>query len=49
MGMVDVTENLCKLIKEGFIDPKDGFRYAPNPEELKMALKGIKTTASGIL
>ncbi|MBN1795596.1 MAG: PilT/PilU family type 4a pilus ATPase [Sedimentisphaerales bacterium] len=48
-GMIDITENLCKLIKEGFIDPRDAFKYAPNPEELKMALKGIKTTASGIL
>lgn len=48
-GMIDITENLCNLIKEGYIDPRDAFKYAPNPEELKMALKGIRTTASGIL
>jgi twitching motility protein PilT len=48
-GMQDLTENLCELIKNGSIDPKDAYRYAPNTEELKMALKGIRTTAEGIL
>ncbi|MHC4624380.1 MAG: type IV pilus twitching motility protein PilT [Planctomycetota bacterium] len=48
-GMQDFTDSLCKLIKNGDIDPKEAYRYAPNIEELKMALKGIRTTASGIL
>jgi len=48
-GMLNLTENLCELVKNGSIDPKDAYRYAPNVEELKMALKGIKTTAEGIL
>ena len=48
-GMQDLTYNLCELIKDGLIDPKDAYKYAPNTEELKMALKGITTTASGIL
>jgi twitching motility protein PilT len=48
-GMQDLTYNLCDLVKDGSIDPKDAYRYAPNTEELKMALKGITTTASGIL
>jgi len=48
-GMRDLTENLCELIKNGSIDPKDAYKYAPNTEELKMALKGIRTTAEGIL
>ena len=48
-GMQDLTDNLCKLVQNGSIDPKDAYRYAPNVEELKMALKGIRTTASGIL
>jgi twitching motility protein PilT len=48
-GMQDLTYNLCELVKDGSIDPKDAYRYAPNKEELKMALKGITTTASGIL
>ncbi|MHC4559621.1 MAG: type IV pilus twitching motility protein PilT [Planctomycetota bacterium] len=48
-GMQDLTDNLCELVKNGSIDPKDAYKYAPNTEELKMALKGIRTTASGIL
>lgn len=48
-GMVDITENLCKLVQQGYIDPKEAYKYAPNVEELRMALKGIRTTASGIL
>ncbi len=48
-GMQDLTENLCELVNNGSIDPKDAYRYAPNIEELKMVLKGIRTTAEGIL
>jgi len=48
-GMQDITYNLCELVEKGFIDPKDAYKYAPNTDELKMALKGIRTTASGIL
>ncbi|NQT02745.1 MAG: PilT/PilU family type 4a pilus ATPase [Planctomycetes bacterium] len=48
-GMQDLTYNLCELVNNGSIDPKDAYKHAPNKEELKMALKGIKTTASGIL
>jgi len=48
-GMLDFTDNLCELVKNGSVDPKDAYRYAPSVEELKMALKGIRTTAEGIL
>ena len=48
-GMLDLTDNLCRLVQEGWIDPKDAYKYAPNAEELKMALKGIRTTTEGIL
>lgn len=48
-GMQDLTYDLCRLVKEGLIDPKDAYKHAPNIEELKMALKGITTTSSGIL
>ncbi len=48
-GMLDLTENLCRLVQEGWIDPKDAYKHAPNSDELKMALKGIRTTAEGIL
>ncbi|MHC4478254.1 MAG: type IV pilus twitching motility protein PilT [Planctomycetota bacterium] len=48
-GMQDFTFSLVGLINDGSIDPKDAYRYAPNLEELKMAMKGIRATASGIL
>ena len=48
-GMLDLTDNLCNLVKNGSIDPKEAYKYAPSAEELKMALKGIRTTAEGIL
>jgi Tfp pilus assembly ATPase PilU len=47
--MQDFTYNLCELIKDGSIDPKEAYKVAPNTEELKMALKGIRSTTSGIL
>ncbi len=48
-GMQDLTYHLSDLIADGMVDPKDAFKYAPNKEELRMAMKGIKSTASGIL
>ena len=48
-GMIDLTSTLCKLIEEGNVDPRDAYKYAPNVEELKMALKGIRGSTSGLL
>ena len=48
-GMLDLTDSLVRLIEEGWVDPKDAYPAAPNQEELKMALKGIRTTAGGLL
>jgi twitching motility protein PilT len=48
-GMQDFTHSLCTLINDGSIEPKEAYRYAPNLEELKMALKGIRATSSGII
>jgi twitching motility protein PilT len=48
-GMQDLTYSLAELIKDGSIEPKDAYHYAPNKEELKMALKGIRTADSSIL
>ena len=47
-GMQDITYELVRLVKEGLIDPKDAYQYAPNKDELKMVMKGI-TTTDGIL
>ena len=48
-GMQDITDNLVSLIMEGSIEPKEAYKYAPNPDELKMTLKGIRSDKGGIL
>jgi twitching motility protein PilT len=48
-GMQDYTESLRRLVEEEYIDLKVALQYAPNVEELKMAMKGIRSAASGIL
>ncbi|MCK4752316.1 MAG: PilT/PilU family type 4a pilus ATPase [Planctomycetes bacterium] len=48
-GMRDITDSLCELIKDGYAEPKDAYKYAPNAEELKMALKGVRADTTGIL
>jgi twitching motility protein PilT len=48
-GMQDITDNLCELVKNGSIEPKEAYKYAPNADELKMALKGIRAATRGIL
>ncbi|HMF16858.1 MAG TPA: PilT/PilU family type 4a pilus ATPase [Gemmataceae bacterium] len=48
-GMVDFTENLRQLVERGDIDRATALEVAPSPEQLKMALKGIKVATPGIL
>ncbi|MBL7214958.1 MAG: PilT/PilU family type 4a pilus ATPase [Phycisphaerae bacterium] len=48
-GMQDFTESLRKLVEEEYIDLKVALEYAPNVEELKMAMKGIRSSSSGII
>jgi twitching motility protein PilT len=48
-GMVDFTENLRQLVEREDIDKATAMEVAPNPDQLKMALKGIKVAAPGIL
>jgi twitching motility protein PilT len=48
-GMQDFTDNLCKMIENGSIEPREAYKYAPNVDELKMALKGIRADTTGIL
>jgi twitching motility protein PilT len=48
-GMVDFTENLRQLVERGDVDRATALEFAPDPEKLKMAFKGIKVAASGIL
>jgi twitching motility protein PilT len=48
-GMVDFTENLRQLVERGDVDRATALEVAPSPEQLKMALKGIKVSTPGIL
>jgi twitching motility protein PilT len=48
-GMVDFNENLFQLVERGDVDKPTALEFSPNPEQLKMAFKGIKFTKPGIL
>ncbi|MDD5327373.1 MAG: PilT/PilU family type 4a pilus ATPase [Phycisphaerae bacterium] len=48
-GMLDFTDSLTELIMNGSIEPREAYKYVPNVEELKMALKGIRADSTGIL
>ncbi|QDU93949.1 type IV pilus twitching motility protein PilT [Lignipirellula cremea] len=48
-GMQDFTMSLKDLIDQELIDRPTAFEVAPNPETLKMVLKGINVSAPGIL
>jgi len=47
-GMIDYTESLRQLVMNEFIDMRTAFEYAFKPEELKMALKGIRSGGAGL-
>ena len=48
-GMLDFTESLRQLVERGDVDKATALEFAPNPEQLKMALKGIKVSTPGII
>ncbi len=48
-GMIDFNEHLRQLVEVEEIDRATALEVAPNPEALKMALKGIKVAQPGIL
>lgn len=48
-GMQDFTTSLKHLVETKMIDRATAFEVAPNPEALKMALKGIQVKEAGIL
>jgi twitching motility protein PilT len=48
-GMQDFTMSLQRLVESDMIDRPTAFEVAPNPEALKMALKGIKLAQKGML
>jgi twitching motility protein PilT len=48
-GMIDFNENLRQLVERGDVDKAVALEFSPNPDQLKMMLKGIKVAAPGIL
>lgn len=48
-GMQSFTMSLKDLVDREYIDRATAFEVAPNPEALKMALKGIEVSESGML
>lgn len=48
-GMQDFTMSLKQLIDDQLIDRPTAFSVAPNPDALKMALKGINVSNPGML
>jgi twitching motility protein PilT len=48
-GMQDFTMSLKALVESRMIDRATAFEVAPNPEALKMALKGIQVKESAML
>ena len=48
-GMQSFNKSLFDLIEKDYIDPQVAYEVAPNPDELKMRLKGISTSASGLI
>jgi len=48
-GMQDFTMSLKDLVDRELIDRATAFEVAPNPEALKMALKGIQVKDSGMV
>src|SRR5205823_10338993 len=41
-GMIDFNESLRQLVERGDVDRSTALEVSPNPDQLKMALKGIK-------
>ncbi len=48
-GMIDFTEALKQLVDKECISTQTAYAVAPNPDELKMRLKGIHVSSGGII
>ena len=48
-GMLDMNECLKNLVENEFIETQVAYAASPNPQELKMRLKGISSGGGGIL
>ncbi|MFO8012802.1 MAG: PilT/PilU family type 4a pilus ATPase [Phycisphaerae bacterium] len=41
-GMHDLTQDLARLVREEWVQPAAAYEVAPNPEALKVAIRGIQ-------
>jgi twitching motility protein PilT len=48
-GMLSFTESLFQLVENELVEPKVAIAAAPNADELRMRMKGIKTSQGGII
>ena len=48
-GMVDFNENLRQLVERGDIDKATALEFSPNADQLRMMIKGIKVSTSGLV
>ncbi len=48
-GMRTFTDSLLELVEKNLVDPKVAYENAPNVDELKMRLKGISTSRTGLI
>ncbi len=49
IGMQDLNESLRALVESESVEVSTAYEASPNPEELKMILKGISSSRAGIL
>jgi len=47
-GMQNFSRSLMNLIEKDYIDPEVAYDVAPNPEELRMMMKGISPSQPGL-
>ena len=48
-GMKDFNKSLMELIETEMIDPRVAYAASPNPEELRMRMKGITSSRGGLI
>lgn len=48
-GMHSFTTSLARLVQEEMVFRDTAMKYAPNPDALAAALRGIRTTAAGVV
>jgi twitching motility protein PilT len=48
-GMLDFNENLRSLVEKGDVDRATALEFSPNADQLRMMIKGIKVSTSGLV